>query len=309
MPVWANISDKDVSKLEEVQCQSLKRMLGAQVHSSTVAVEVISGVSPIRIRKRKLCCREYIRIVCLAEDHPLVQIMACTTRVEMRFCPLEYIRVMSKELERKMKGCVIKGCCTGKFDRLIQCDNVLRVDIRDIAEGKNIDGTGGKTEQVDSDCIAKIIEVLTHDHVLVFTDGSVYSPGSSGSVGCGACAAVLFPRKQEHFEPQIEAHAVGTSVSSKQCEIEGILLGMEYINETNIEGDTDSIYIFCDSQRAIDIFVRQGWLIRHPEILARVLGICEQLKDISCVVKLVKIFGHAGITGNVIADHEADKNC
>ena len=83
---------------------------------------------------------------------------------------------------------------------------------------------------------------------MVFTDGSVYSPGSSGSVGCGACAAVLFPRRQENFESRIEAHAVGTSVSSEQCEIEGILLGMEiaiqYIKETNTEGDTDSIYIF-----------------------------------------------------------------
>jgi len=35
-----------------------------------------------------------------------------------------------------------------------------------------------------------------------------------------------------------------------------------------------------------------------------VLGICEQLKHISCVVKLVKILGHVGITGNVIADRE-----
>ena len=35
------------------------------------------------------------------------------------------------------------------------------------------------------------------------------------------------------------------------------------------------------------------------------LSICEQLKDISCVVKFVKILGHVGITRNVIADVEA----
>jgi len=35
-----------------------------------------------------------------------------------------------------------------------------------------------------------------------------------------------------------------------------------------------------------------------------VLGICDQLKDISCVVKLAKILDHAGITDNVIADRE-----
>ena len=99
MPVWANISDKDVCRLEEVQCQSLRRILGAKAHSSTAAVEVISGVYPIRIRKRELCCREYIRIVCMVKDHPLVYLMTRTMRVGMRFCPFEYIRVMSKELE------------------------------------------------------------------------------------------------------------------------------------------------------------------------------------------------------------------
>jgi len=84
---------------------------------------------------------------------------------------------------------------------------------------------------------------------------------------------------------------------------------IQHIKET---GARDSIYIFCYCQRAIDIFVRHGWLSRHPENLDRVLGICEELRDILCVVKLVNIFGHAGITGNVIADRkakEAKKNC
>ena len=51
--------------------------------------------------------------------------------------------------------------------------------------------------------------------------------------------------------------------------------------------------------------MKQGWLSGHPGILERVLGICEQLKDISCVVKLVKMLGHVGKAGNVIADREA----
>ena len=114
--------------------------------------EVISGVFPIRIRKRELCCRQHIRIVCTAEDHPLVQLMTCTMRVGMRFCPLEYIQVMSKELERKIKGCVIESCCARKLDKLIQCDNVMCVDNKDIDEGSNVESTG-EGEQVDSDYI------------------------------------------------------------------------------------------------------------------------------------------------------------
>jgi len=73
----------------------------------------------------------YIRIVCMAKDHPLVQLMTCTMKMGMRFCPLEYIWVMSKELERKIKGCVIESCCARKLDRLIQCDTVICVDIKD----------------------------------------------------------------------------------------------------------------------------------------------------------------------------------
>ena len=70
---------------------------------------------------------------------------------------------------------------------------------------------------------------------------------------------------QKNFGPQIETHAVGTSVSSELSESEGILLGTEmaiqYIKDTYINGVTDSIwlpsiYIFCDCQRAIVIFVK-----------------------------------------------------
>ena len=75
---------------------------------------------------------------------------------------------------------------------------------------------------------------------MVFTDGSVYSPGSASLVGCGACAAVLFPRSQGNGELQIKTHAVGIRASSEQCKIEGVLLGMEMaiqlIKEINIKG-------------------------------------------------------------------------
>jgi len=83
----------------------------------------------------------------------------------------------------------------------------------------------------------RLIEVLTRDHILIFTDGSVYSLGSAGLVGCGACAAVLFPASQENCGLQIKTHAVGTRVSSEKCETEWVLLGMEmaiqYMKETN----------------------------------------------------------------------------
>jgi len=57
--------------------------------------------------------------------------------------------------------------------------------------------------------------------VMVFTDGSV----CDGSVGCGACAAVLVPIHADEDKYQ-DSKAVGQKVTSVTCELEGIVLGL-----------------------------------------------------------------------------------
>jgi len=73
IPAWANISEKDLEKLEKVQVQCLRRVIGAKGHSSSSAVEVTCGTVPIRFRKRELCCREYIRIRMKESGNELLQ--------------------------------------------------------------------------------------------------------------------------------------------------------------------------------------------------------------------------------------------
>jgi len=73
IPVWANINDKDLHKLEDVQLTVIKSIIGAKRHSSSAAVEVVRGICPVGICKRDLCCCEYIRIVSSGESHPLVE--------------------------------------------------------------------------------------------------------------------------------------------------------------------------------------------------------------------------------------------
>ena len=50
VPVWASITDKQVDKLQSVQVQCLKTVVGAKAHSSSSAVEVITGILPFRFR-------------------------------------------------------------------------------------------------------------------------------------------------------------------------------------------------------------------------------------------------------------------
>ena len=99
-----NFSDNDMEKLESTQVQCLKRILGAKVHSSSAAVEVICGIFPMRFRRRELCSREFMRILMKEDGHELVKLLSSSTRIGLRFCPLEFLRIMSKELTRAIDG-------------------------------------------------------------------------------------------------------------------------------------------------------------------------------------------------------------
>ena len=81
MPLWANMTDKDLDKLEKVQIQCLRRVTGALTHSSSTALEVVCGILPMRFRRRELCCREYIRILAKDSECKLRKMMNSSTRV------------------------------------------------------------------------------------------------------------------------------------------------------------------------------------------------------------------------------------
>ena len=73
-----------------------------------------------------------------------------------------------------------------------------------------------------SEAVSMIMEHCVGTSVMIFSDGSV----CGGSVGCGACAAVLFPVSQT--DPvQIDTFMVGSRLSSLDCEIEGVTLGIK----------------------------------------------------------------------------------
>jgi len=51
IPVWATMSSGDLGKLEKVQAQCLRQIIGAKAHSSTAAIEVVTGIVPVRIQR------------------------------------------------------------------------------------------------------------------------------------------------------------------------------------------------------------------------------------------------------------------
>ena len=68
---WSVLKDSHIADLEKVQASFLKAVLGVFKSSSNSAVEVIANVAPVRIRIQEICSREWIRIMSMAESHPL----------------------------------------------------------------------------------------------------------------------------------------------------------------------------------------------------------------------------------------------
>ena len=121
VPVWGAVKDKEIEKLQQIQIQCLKQAVGAKSHSSSAAVEVITGVLPVKLRIRELCCREFLRLILLDESH--LTVLRClwnsSCREALRFTSLEFIKTMSKQLERAFDGCTLQ-LTTQVHDKCIQ---------------------------------------------------------------------------------------------------------------------------------------------------------------------------------------------
>jgi len=59
--VWANITDKQVDKLQSVQVQCLTTVVGAKAHSSSSAVEVITGILPFRFAEENYAAESMLQ--------------------------------------------------------------------------------------------------------------------------------------------------------------------------------------------------------------------------------------------------------
>ena len=151
--------------------------------------------------------------------------------------------------------------------------------------------------------ISWFIEQCKGKNVLVYADGSVYN----GPVGCGSCASVLFP-VSESDEVITQTSVVGQKVRSDDCEVEGIVLGIkmivqyfQYCTSTRL---VDDVYMFCDCDSAIEAVDKMVWN-KFPATLRNLRKLLYQLEEMSVSVKLIKLPGHTGILGNVMADHSA----
>ena len=237
------------------------------------------------------CMREFCRIMSKAEDHILKKLVDESTRKGLQFCPLEYMRIMSRQLISVIGECrIVNDRVYRECNQSTRCTSVSRLDI----------------VQRGSYEVHVVNEFLTNTigkSVLIFTDGSVRCI-EERAVGPGACAAVMFPLQGDGVEVMF-TKAVGKLIDSVSCEVEGIILGLEkvvdYFNATIYRKFDEVLYILCDCDRAID-YVLDKNLECSSALKRRFDAYVNQLEQAKVKVFLVWIPSHSNIQGNEIAD-------
>ena len=122
-----------------------------------------------------------------------------------------------------------------------------------------------------------------------------------GSVGCSACAAVLFPLSSD--EDHITCvEPVGRNVSAVICEIYGIILALKlavnYDSATKVKKAAQSLFVLCDSSVAIDMIIQRSGSVNTPDVLELLQLQAKELAEMNVCMYLAWILGHAGIEGN-----------
>jgi len=133
---------------------------------------------------------------------------------------------------------------------------VINISIHDITQifggSSTLRGiTVPSTNPSSRDCAYTFLCQAGDQSVCKYTDGSVYGKG----VKCGASAAV-----QYHPSPSTEicykSSAVGRMVSTEECEVDGIILGInmitQYYNIHSVSHNNTTSYIISDSISAIE---------------------------------------------------------
>ena len=295
IPAWAAIADKEVIRLEKVQSNCLSMIIGAKANSSVAAMEVITGVIPFRIRIRELCMREFCRIMSKDKDHVLRKLVDQSTRRGLQFCPVEYMRIVSKQLISIIGECqIVNDRVYSWSSQSTSSDNVSRLDIIPLGSGEA--------------CVVKeFVSKITGKSVLLFTDGSVRCR-EERTVGPGACAAVMFPLQGDGVE-SLFTKAVGKNIYIVSCEVEGIILGLEKVVEyfsVTIYREVEVLYILCDCDRAIE-YVLEKNPVRSCSLKRRFDQHVTQLQQAKVKVVLVWIPSHSDINGNEMADTLANR--
>ena len=163
---WATMPESGVSLLEKVQARCLRKILGAKCHASGDAVDVIAGVTPVRLRIQQLCSLEFVRILQTSKTSKLRRLAEESLQYRQGFTPLRFLHYKARLIYSDIQEV-----------HPVQEALLLPTDVLDF-----------QLQYMDNrDSVDEFVQQSRHQSVLIFAHGAATCEG------IGSAAAVLLP--------------------------------------------------------------------------------------------------------------------
>ena len=263
-PAWAGLAMGHLHKIEKMQHQCLKKIIGAHKSSSSDATEVITRVIPIRLRFRELCIREYSKIMSKKESNSLRQDLIEAHPIRNKYTALAYLKGVSSTLNKTLEDL---GVEVESPKAILPDDIVMQRTLEKIEIVKNVGNTSNRSKEQQLMAKRAIDTFHEENHkeaIIVYTDGSVKNRKEkclSRSLGYGACSSVVVP-VDDSQDVSVSTKEVGLVTNNVECEVAGIALALQNIAEQFPGQDTSEshrkAFILSDCQAAIDIVCLQS---------------------------------------------------
>jgi ribonuclease HI len=294
-PVWATGHHVNLHPLEQVQRLSLLRITGCLRSTSTAAVEVLTGIMPLRLRIQEVCIQELIRIAGKPDDHPLKKIFCLDDTTKSRSkaqTPAHSLWRMISNLDKDIDITLVEPDI--QYNRSYN----LKMPILPKLIGWEGLGCAG-TKTVDQTNRAYNIateHIADLDGVIAFTDGSATpNPGPTGAGAALQLDGTL-------SKPVLLSKAVSKHSSSYMGELEAVNLALEYL--VNCSRLFNRVCILTDCQSALTAILSDDQNNRCHTINTT-QELATQLSSKGTNICITWIAGHIGLFGNDLADQLA----
>ena len=294
-PVWNTVHAVDLHPLESIQRLSLLKITGCLNSTSTAAMEVITGIEPLRLRIQETCIKELVRIAAKPDDHHLKQALCLKKDYKSRSraqTPAHNLWRLLTNLDYNLDIL--------KVEPELQYADKYKVDMpinTNLIAWEGLGNAGSRTAEeatraknIASDYISSL------SGVVAFTDGS--ATPNPGPTGAGAAIYINgIDSCPIHLSKAISKYS-----TSYIGELEAIHLALSYL--ANCTSLPNKVSILTDCQSALCAITSKEHHDRC-NIIRNIQDVATKISQRSTEIYITWVAGHTGLIGNEIADRLA----
>ena len=295
-PVWCSVSD--ITALERVQYQALRKATGALHGSPSSALNTITNIIPIDLRLDEILLNSYLKIA-RKEDNNHLKIKINRLLQDPKFMDHKIITPIHK-LSMVLRTIPSDINISNVEKQLhISITSCLAPKATGIDYTPGIFGSSGTRSSYQAEAALKTAKYYlanTKGDIVAFTDGSAL--GNPGP--CGAGSAIFW--KGMDSIPSLHKRPVSKLSSSYHGELQAIDLALQVIANKMPPVKNVTVHIITDCQSALQAAIKCDITKNFGTLLNNIQKslICFRERKIRTVIYWTA--GHIKLDGNELAD-------